>query len=101
MYSSWQTVPLLCNGPPYPQKIAPSHEGSGPPSNTWFPGPTGVLNPNGISISSAVLAELTSVTDRQTHNATGLVTIDRIYVRSTAMRSNKEKNYNKQELSSF
>ena len=39
--------------------------GSGPPSNTWFPGPTQVLNPNGISIGLdvlAVLAGLTSVT---------------------------------------
>jgi len=40
---------------------------SEPPSNTWFPGPTGVLNPNGISIGSAVFAGLTSVTDRQTN----------------------------------
>jgi len=47
-------------------KIAPSHGGSGPPSNTWFPGTTQVLNPNGTSIGSAVLAGLTSVTDRQT-----------------------------------
>jgi len=38
---------------------------SGPPSNTWFPGPTQVLNPNGISIGAAVFAGLTSVTDRQ------------------------------------
>jgi len=36
-----------------------------PPSNTWFPGPIRVLNPNGIiSISSAVFAGLTSATDR-------------------------------------
>jgi len=39
--------------------------GSGPPSNTWFPGPTQVLNPNGSSIDAAVFAGLTSVTDRQ------------------------------------
>jgi len=36
------------------------------PSYTWFPGPTQVFNPNGISIGSAVFAGLTSVTDRQT-----------------------------------
>jgi len=36
------------------------------PSNTWFRGPTEVLNLNGISISWAVFAGLTSVTDRQT-----------------------------------
>ena len=29
--------------------------GSGPPSITWFPGPTQVLDSNGISISSAIL----------------------------------------------
>jgi len=37
-------------------KISPSHGGSGTPSNPWFPGPTRVLNPNGISIGSAVFA---------------------------------------------
>ena len=53
----WDALPL---------KIVPSHGGSGPPSNTWFPGPSRVLNPNSISIGSAVFAGLTSVTDRQT-----------------------------------
>jgi len=48
------------------QKFLPSHGGSGPPSNTWFPGPTQVLNPKGSSIGAAVFAGLTSVTDRQT-----------------------------------
>ena len=81
---------------PFPLKIARSHGRSGPQSNTWFPGPTQVLNPNGISISSnpngisigsAVLAGLTSLADRLTDHAIRLVTIDRIYVRSTAMRS--------------
>jgi len=66
--------------------------GSEPPSNTWCLGPTQVLNPNGISIGSAAFAGLTSVTDRQTDrgtdHATRSLTIDRIYVRSTAMRSN-------------
>jgi len=51
-------------------KIALSHGGSGPPSNTWFPGPTRVLNLNGISIGSAVFAGLTRVTDRQTDRPT-------------------------------
>jgi len=59
------SVPILYNGTPIlSQKFAPSHGGSGPPSNTWFPGPTQVLNPNGSSISAAVCAGLTSVTDR-------------------------------------
>ena len=59
--------------------------GSGPPSNTWFPGPTQVLNPNGSSIGAAIFGGLTSVTDRPTDHATRSVTIGRIYVRSTAM----------------
>jgi len=55
------------------------------PSDTWFPGPTRVLNPNSISIGSAVFAGLTSVTDRLTDHATRSVTIGHIYVCSTAM----------------
>jgi len=47
--------------------------GSGPPSNTWFLGPTQVLNPNGISIGAAVRAGLTSVTDRPTDRQTTLL----------------------------
>jgi len=62
--------------------------GSGPPSNTWFPGPTQVLNPKGSSIGAAVFAGLSSVTDRPTDHATWSVRIGRIYVRSTAMRPN-------------
>ena len=59
--------PILYNGTPLcPLKIAPSHGGSEPPSNTWSLGPTQVLSSNGISISSAVFAGLTSVTDRPT-----------------------------------
>jgi len=48
-----------------------------------------VLNQNGISIDSVVFGGLTSVserqTDRQTDHATRSVTLNRIYVRSTAM----------------
>jgi len=36
------------------------------PSNTWSLGPSQVLNPDGISIGSAVFAGVTSVTDRPT-----------------------------------
>jgi len=81
-------------GRPFPQKLSLPMGKSGPPSNRWFPGPTRVLNPKGISIGSAVFAELTSVTDRHTDrptdHATRSVTIGRIYmhVRSTAMRPN-------------
>jgi len=38
--------------------------------NAWFPGPARVLNPNGISIGSAVFAGLTSVIERQTDRLT-------------------------------
>ena len=51
---------------PFPLKIVPSHGGIWTPSNTYFPGPTRVLNPNSSSISSVIFAWLTSVTDRPT-----------------------------------
>jgi len=84
------SVPILYNGMPIlPQKFAPSHGGDlDPPSNTWFPGPTQVLNPNGSSNGAAVFAGLTSVTDRQTDRQTRYSVTSRIYVRSTAMRPN-------------
>jgi len=63
---------------PFFFKIAPSHGGSGPPSNTWFLEPTQVHNTNGILISSAVFSGLTIVTDRQTDHATLSVTTGRI-----------------------
>jgi len=72
--------------------------GSGAPSNTWFPGPTQVLNPKGSLIGAAVFAGLTSVTDQQTDrptdHATRSVRIGRIYVRSTVMRPNNNNNNN-------
>ena len=67
-----QNVPILYNGTS-PMEIAPSFGGSRPPSNTWFPGPTRVLNPNSISIGSAVFARLSSVTDRQTDRQTTIL----------------------------
>jgi len=67
-------------------------EGSGPPSSTWFLGPTRVLSPNGISIGAAVYARLNSVIDQQidrpTDHATLSETTGRIYVCSTVMRPN-------------
>jgi len=45
-------------------KIAPSYGRSGPSSNTWFLESTQAHNSNGISIGSAVVAGLTTVTDR-------------------------------------
>ena len=79
-----------------PQNLPLPMGGSEPPSNTWSLGPSQVFSPDGISIASAVFAGLISVTDRQTdrptdkptNHATRSLTIDRIYVPSTAMRSN-------------
>ena len=82
----------VSHGTPLPSKLPLLVGISGPRSNTWFPGPTRVLNPSGIWIGSAIFARHTSVTDRltdrPTDHATRSVTIGRIYVRSTAMRPN-------------
>ena len=82
----------MYNGTPLSSLKIPRPMGElDPPSNTWFSGPTRVLNPNGISIGSAVFAGLTSVTDRltdrPTDHATRSVAIGRMYLRSAAMRS--------------
>jgi len=79
---------LRWNAPSPPPKNCPFQSGgSGPPSNTWLPGPTRVLNPDGISIGWAVSAGLTSVTHRQTDRQTTLLSLfGHIYVRSTAMQ---------------
>ena len=88
-FSRIRTVSLFfTRGHLSPSKLPLPMGGSGPPSNTWFLGPTRVHNPNGISIGSAVFAGLTSVTDRPTDrqtdrptdHATRSVTIGRIYV---------------------
>jgi len=48
-------------------KSACSLEWSRPPSNTSFSGPTQVCIPNGISVGSAVLTQLTIMTNRHRH----------------------------------
>ena len=73
---------------PPPLKLPIPMGWSGPQSNTWFPGPSRVLNINEISIGAAVFAGLTSVTDRPTDHTTRSVTIGSIYVHSIAMRPN-------------
>ena len=80
-----------------PQNLPLPIGGSGPPSNTWLPGPTQILNSNGNSIGAAVFAGLTNVTDRLTDHATRSVRIGRICVRSTAMWPNNT--YTKMNLS--
>ena len=59
------------------------------PFNAYFPGPTALSIPNGISIVSASFAWLTIVTDKQTNRLRYSICNDRpIYVCSTAMRPN-------------
>jgi len=95
LFSSQQRVPILYKGPPpFFLKIAPSHRGSGPLSNTWFLGPTWVQNPNGILTGSGIFAGLTVAmvtdthTDWPTDHTTPSVTISRVYVRSIVMQHN-------------
>ena len=47
------------------------HGGILAPPNIWFLGPTRVYNANGISISSAIFARLTVVSNRHTDRETG------------------------------
>jgi len=93
LHSSSQCVPTLYNGMSLSRlKIAPSHEGPGPPSNTLFHGSTQVHHPNGILIGSDVLqGSLVWQTDRPTDHGTWSVTTGCIYVRSTAMWPNNKK----------
>jgi len=68
-----------------PPKIAASRRGIWTTSNTWFLRPTRLRPPNGISIGSAVYAELTNETNRQTDHATPSVETGRIYSVATAV----------------
>ena len=56
-------------------KIIPSHGGPGPLSNAWLPGLILFLNPNGISMGSALFAWLTIVT-KFDHGLTQLLHAD-------------------------
>jgi len=75
---------------PFALKIVPSHGGDLDPhhpiSNTRFLGPTGVHNPDGISIGLAAFAGLTIVTDRPTGRQTDHATpsVARPHLSSTA-----------------
>jgi len=87
----WVSLYFIMVRPFSPKNLPLPMGGSGPPSNTWFPGPTQVLNRNGSSIGAAVFAVQGSLvwqTDRPTDHATPSVRIGRIYVRSTVMRPN-------------
>jgi len=90
LQGSGQSVPILYNGPTLSSKTAPSHGGSGPPSNRWLLEPTRADNPTGISTGSAAFAGLTTVTERPTDRpkdrATRSVKTGSIYGHSTAMQ---------------
>ena len=61
---------MLFNRPETSQ-IVLFHGGILAPPNIWFLGPTRVYNANGISISSAIFARLTIVSNRHTDRETG------------------------------
>jgi len=77
VYRSPQCVRILYNRSPLLPLRFPFPWGRGPPSNTWYFGPTRVFKPN-------------RQTDRQ--NTTRSVTVGRIYVRSTAIRPHNNHN---------
>jgi len=80
---------LLSNGTPLsPLEIAPSDGGSDPHLIRGSLDPPEFSAPTPSRSVQPFFAELTSVTNRQADHATRSVTIDRTYVRSTAMRSN-------------
>jgi len=58
---------------PPPSKFAIPNGGCGSLSNTWFLGPTRVLNPSGISIASAVFAGLSGWLVWQTDRLTTIL----------------------------
>ena len=63
----------------FPLKIAPSHGKIWTPLQYVFPSATGIHNPDGISIDSAVFAGLTIVTDRRTDHATSVTIAASMY----------------------
>ena len=58
LHSSRQRVSVLYNQPPVLLKIVSLHRGIWTPSSTLCPGPIPLSIPNGISIGSAVFAQL-------------------------------------------
>ena len=73
--------PVLYKGPPLPLQNCSFARGIWTPYNTWLLGPNQVHNPDRSSISSAVFAGLTIVTDQivqvttTDHTTTGSVTL--------------------------
>jgi len=60
LHSLLQKEPILYNGRPYPPELPLPMGGSGPPCNTSCFRPMRAYNPNSISISSAIFAQMTA-----------------------------------------
>jgi len=90
LHSSQQKVPILYSEMPLPPSKLPFPWGNlDSHVFAWFPGPTQVLNPNGISMGSAVFAGLTTVM-RQTEDRQ---TVGLICIRSTALQQRNNNSF--------
>jgi len=90
-----QSVSILYNRLPLPpSKLPLPMGGSGPQSNTWFPGPTQVLNPNGILFQPFLHGSVVRQTNRPTDHDTQSVTIGCIYIRITCDAAKKSMDFN-------
>jgi len=79
-----RSVPILLQqAAPFPLKITPSHGGIWTPSNTWFLGPTGVLNPNKITTLKLVVVHKTQVFVRAVEHLLVCVDKDEATTRAT------------------
>ena len=76
--ASRQIALIFYNGPHiFALKYCPFAWGIWTPSNIWFPGPTRVKTPDGITINSSAFAGFTVLTDRPTEHGTATVTVTR------------------------
>jgi len=103
LHSSWHSLAILYNGPPFLPYNYPFPWGIWTPSNTLLLGSILGHNPNGISIGSVIFAQMTpecpytlqravpwqtdQQTDKSTDHATPSLTIGHMYVRSTGNAS--------------
>jgi len=91
------SLPILYNGAGHAPEIAPFLRRYGPPPNTGCLEPTGVHNPNGISIGSAVFAWLTVVSNRPPYSDSSRPHL----MRCIAMRPNNNRPNNNEINSDF
>jgi len=74
----------------FPPQIAPSYGGSGPPSNTWFLGPTQVHTLSRILIGLAIFARLKIVTDQPTDRPRYSIRDNKSHLHSSELRPNNK-----------